>query len=51
MKTIRPGEEDAPLQTRRSEGATPGLPAAMIRFVALAGALAAVVLLIVVLRG
>lgn len=49
VKTIRPGEDDAPLRTRRSEGASPGLPATMIRFAALAGALAVAVLAIVLL--
>lgn len=49
METIRPERNDSPLQTRRSEGASPGAPAAMARFAALALALLAAGALIVLL--
>lgn len=38
MKVIRPGEDEAPLRTRRSEGESAGLPAAIVRLAALAAA-------------
>ena len=51
VKVIRPGKEEAPIETPRPARAEPGMPAAVIRLALFVVALVAIGLLALLLRG
>ncbi len=51
METIRPGDDEDPIKTRRLMHTTPGVPAAILRLGVIALALLVVGLIVLLARG